>query len=121
MTIILILRTVICRRTGVYTDTDTACVRSLKDWPGLYTSSPGFRTLNDPFLATTPLIFRIAAGETVDEVLKEYEEPSLVIAFEHDQWVQDKDWRELGHARGMQFVQVSRVRLCVIATWLETK
>lgn len=114
-------------QTGVYTDTDTACVRPLRDWPGiarhhvdetiktdstlsLLSSMPGL-------LASAP---RDTGEETVEDLaermarMEQWEPPKLIIALEHDHWKSGvQNWREAGHSRGMQFVQVGLARLCM--------
>lgn len=113
---------------GVYTDTDTACVRRLFDWPGIRENHWEITTKTDPVLSFLPNVYDMLSvaskqytqhGSDADPVrdvrkrmveLEAFEPPKLVVALEYDHWTPgSQDWRELGFSRGMQFVQVNFV------------
>jgi hypothetical protein len=44
--------------------------------------------------------------------MEAHEPPKLIVALEHDHWKPGvQNWREAGHSRGMQFVQVGIAKL----------
>lgn len=111
-----------------YTDTDTACVRPLRDWPGIHQAHADQKTMTDAILSLLPGIPELLETASnfqrrrrtennqvldvlVDQMnaLEQHDPSSLIVALEHDHWASHaQDWRELGHSRGMQFVQVHR-------------
>lgn len=71
-----------------------------------------------PYLLETAASFssgrKTADNEVLDVLVDQmnafetHDPPSLVVALEHDHWAPgSQDWREIGHSRGMQFVQAS--------------
>lgn len=93
---------------GVYTDVDTACVRPLDSWPGLVSRDEKIKSVMDPLLHSMPTLLQLCSGDSTTDVqviVGSHDPPRLVIALEHDQWAQSNDWRQMGHSRGMQFVQ----------------
>lgn len=105
---------------GVYTDTDTACVRSIKDWgtnADLHTTSPLISALptllsllesdrschdDSPSSASTcsPTI-----SSSNDQAIIKDQPPNMILALEMDAPHMGNDWREETFARGIQVVQ----------------
>ncbi|KAJ9114684.1 hypothetical protein QFC22_005560 [Naganishia vaughanmartiniae] len=110
---------------GVYTDTDTACVRPLRDWPGIREDHWEITTKTDSILSFLPHVYDLLSvasaqntwhhntesspmGNVRDRMaeLSTFEPPRLVVALEYDHWASgSQGWREMGLSRGMQFVQ----------------
>ncbi|KAJ9095653.1 hypothetical protein QFC21_005525 [Naganishia friedmannii] len=110
--------------TGVLRDTDTACVRPIRDWPGIRENHWEITTKTDPILSVLPNVYDLLSVASIHDTrhdtesistggvrnrmaeLEAFEPPRLVVALEYDHWVPgSQDWRELGFSRGMQFVQ----------------
>ncbi|EIW73490.1 hypothetical protein TREMEDRAFT_16005, partial [Tremella mesenterica DSM 1558] len=88
---------------GVYTDTDTACIKPIEEWTREYDIA-----VVDPLVAALPTLARLAqpkVEEHEDEDMDEDEEPALVIALENDVLYDGGDWRQQTFARGLQIVQ----------------
>ncbi|KAJ9099326.1 hypothetical protein QFC21_004207 [Naganishia friedmannii] len=120
---------------GLYTDTDTACVRPIRQWPGIRESHWDLMWKTDPLLASLPHMSDlltvatssavrgnvrndtadITRGPELDAVqswIKDYERnswepPKLIVAVEFDYWGPHaaKKWTEIGYSRGFQIVQ----------------
>ncbi|KAJ9114680.1 hypothetical protein QFC22_005556 [Naganishia vaughanmartiniae] len=120
---------------GVYTDADTACIRPLRQWPGIREDHWELKDITDPWLSISPhmfdLISQTASSSTprrnetdeqesaplsavekirnrMDELkLDFWEPPALVVAVEFDYWgPRAKDsWTHWDYSRGMQIVQ----------------
>ncbi|ORY25623.1 hypothetical protein BCR39DRAFT_471209 [Naematelia encephala] len=81
---------------GVYTDTDTACVRPLSQWA----VSPD-RPTTHPLAQSLPTLLELA-----DESLSTQEDsPALIVALEADAPDLNTDWRGESFVRGIQVVQ----------------
>ncbi|KAL7423036.1 hypothetical protein Q5752_002335 [Cryptotrichosporon argae] len=90
---------------GVYTDTDTACVRPIRDWatspaspalPPLLAALPELAHLADPSSFPSP---DAAAAADADAG------PGLLVALEADAPRSGADWRAQHFTRGLQVVQ----------------
>ena len=80
---------------GVYTDTDTACVRPIAEWLAQVHAPTKF-----PLLSALPELVRLANSAPIG---KTDDEPSLLVSVEFDG--NGQDWRGMGLARGLQVVQ----------------
>ncbi|KAK4684830.1 hypothetical protein P7C73_g5330, partial [Tremellales sp. Uapishka_1] len=87
---------------GVYTDTDTACVRPISSWA----SSPD-TTLTHPLIISLPHLIDLAstASSEPERYTTGDEAPSLVVAIESDAVSDGKNWRGESFVRGIQIVQ----------------
>lgn len=124
---------------GIYTDSDTSCVRPLLEWPGLQGNSPNAHILSDPLFTLAPYLLSLspspppasderddddtpdpsilspkmlqeAISASLDDALGM---PQLIVAVEFDAPYTKFNWVERGYARSIQFVQVSE-RGCVV-------
>jgi hypothetical protein len=113
---------------GVYSDTDTACVRPLKDWPGVMRDHPDVQDKTDPLLSLLPNIYDFLSGTTPQteeqdadtarrnhessriRTLEEFDPPKLIVSVEAEHWGPGtRNWEDTGFARGIQVVQVSLI------------
>ncbi len=83
---------------GVYTDSDTACVRPIQDWG----QNPDHPSLH-PLLTSLPHLVRLADQSTHSPPPDDG--PSLLVAVEIDAQQQEMDWRGDGLHRGLEMVQ----------------
>jgi len=90
---------------GVYTDTDTACVRPIDDWA----TNPEKRQ-DHPLLESLPYLWRIVEqgdkipGNISDQIPGD-DRPSLLVALEADAKHTGQDWRKDSLVRGLQIAQ----------------
>lgn len=91
---------------GVYTDTDTACVRPISDWA----QNPNKPVIN-PLLTSLPHLVRLIEQSLFTGADKDGGDdgsetgPSLVVAIEGDCKQDEGDWRGDGLVRGLQVAQ----------------
>ena len=84
---------------GVYTDTDTACIRSIPEWAE-HPDEPSVH----PLLTSLPHLVRLADQSPIEEASGDG--PSLLVSIEHDSSMTgDPNWREVNIARGLQVSQ----------------
>lgn len=84
---------------GVYTDTDTACVKPVSEWA----SNPSLLHSSDPILNAIPALTALATAQTGS--LEGDSGPGLLVAIETDSLATGADWRDETFARGLQIVQ----------------
>jgi alpha 1,6-mannosyltransferase len=61
---------------GIYTDSDTSCVRPLSEWPGLQTPSPNAHILSDPLFTLAPYLLSLSPDKNPANPKSEEEAPS---------------------------------------------
>lgn len=61
---------------GIYTDSDTSCVRPLLEWPGLQTPSPNAHILSDPLFTLAPYLLSLFPDKNPAKPESEEEAPS---------------------------------------------
>lgn len=61
---------------GIYTDSDTSCVRPLSEWPGLQTPSPNAHILSDPLFTLAPYLLSLSPDKNPANPTSEAEAPS---------------------------------------------
>ncbi|KAJ9112273.1 hypothetical protein QFC19_000692 [Naganishia cerealis] len=120
---------------GLYTDTDTACVRPIRQWPGIRENHWDLMWKTDPLLASLPHMHDLLSVATSsdrrgnirngthdvsrdreldaiqswikDSERNSWEPPKLIVAVEFDYWGPRaaETWTEIGYSRGFQIVQ----------------
>nr|XP_018262276.1 uncharacterized protein I303_05292 [Kwoniella dejecticola CBS 10117]OBR84434.1 hypothetical protein I303_05292 [Kwoniella dejecticola CBS 10117] len=90
---------------GVYTDTDTACIRPISQWG----DSAVKHHADSPLIEALPQLLSLSksAGRTDPEIagVEEDDSPSLIIALENDSPASGSDWEADTFVRGLQVVQ----------------
>lgn len=102
---------------GIYTDTDTACVRPLSTWPGIDLRNKRYDTLGDAWLEVLPGLISLGSSVNTQTNSKQGEEPptlpdvedlygdvpiNMIISLEYSDL---EGWKESPFVRGIQFVQ----------------
>jgi hypothetical protein len=65
---------------GIYTDSDTSCVRPLSEWPGLQTPSPNAHILSDPLFTLAPYLLSLSPDKNPTNPKSKEEAPSSQLA-----------------------------------------
>jgi alpha 1,6-mannosyltransferase len=61
---------------GIYTDSDTSCVRPLSEWPGLQSPSSNAQILSDPLFTLAPYLLSLSPDKNPANPKSEEEAPS---------------------------------------------
>ncbi|WWC70845.1 uncharacterized protein I206_104797 [Kwoniella pini CBS 10737] len=90
---------------GVYTDTDTACIRPISQWGS---NALNFH-FNNPLIEALPQLLSLSKDNENSKYPNELENiedsPSLIIALENDSPASGSDWKADTFVRGLQVVQ----------------
>ncbi|OCF54827.1 hypothetical protein L486_07482 [Kwoniella mangroviensis CBS 10435] len=89
---------------GIYTDTDTACIRPISEWG----KNPIKYQSDNPLIEALPQLSSLSSSSTHERYpisVEADDAPSLIVALEVDSPASNTDWRSETFVRGIQIVQ----------------